>query len=63
MNAMLNRVYADYLMPSRLGEYESLVRAVAAAGYAQLSVRDFIRQVRRSQTTAPSPATIRTKSP
>jgi len=45
MNAMLNRVYADYLMPSRLGEYEALVREVAAAGYAQLSVRDFYRQV------------------
>jgi hypothetical protein len=45
MNAMLNRVYADYLMPSRLGEYEALVRKAAAAGYAQLSVRDFFRQV------------------
>lgn len=44
MNAILNRVYADYLMPSRLGEYEALVREVAAAGYAQLSVRDFFRQ-------------------
>jgi hypothetical protein len=45
MNAMLNRVYADYLMPSRLGAYENLVREVAAAGYAQLSVREFFRQV------------------
>jgi len=44
MNAMLNRVYADYLMPSRLGEYEALVREVADAGYAQLSVREFFRQ-------------------
>lgn len=44
MNAMLNRVYADYLMPSRLGEYDTLVREVASAGYAQLSVREFFRQ-------------------
>lgn len=44
MNAMLNRVYADYLMPSRLGEYDALVREVASAGYAQLSVREFFRQ-------------------
>ena len=45
MNAMLNRVYTDYLMPSRLGEYEALLREVAAAGHAQLSVREFYRQV------------------
>ncbi|RZA36443.1 MAG: hypothetical protein EOP92_05380 [Lysobacteraceae bacterium] len=49
MIAMLNRVYADYLMPSRLGEYEALVREVAAAGYAQLSVRDFFRQIQGAQ--------------
>jgi hypothetical protein len=42
---MLNRVYSDYLMPSRLGEYEALVHDVAAAGYAQLSVREFFRQI------------------
>ena len=48
MNAMLNRVYTDYLMPSRLGEYEALLREVAAAGHAQLSVREFYRQVSSS---------------
>ncbi|SFB85461.1 hypothetical protein SAMN05216204_10295 [Massilia yuzhufengensis] len=45
MTAMLNRVYADYLMPSRLGEYEALVRDVAAAGYTQMSVREFFRDI------------------
>ncbi|MGH8855478.1 MAG: hypothetical protein ACREWI_14530 [Telluria sp.] len=43
MTNMLNRIYSDYLMPSRLGEYETLVREVASAGYAQLSVREFFR--------------------
>jgi hypothetical protein len=54
MNAMLNRVYADYLMPSRLGEYDALVREVAAAGYAQLSVREFHRQAHANGPAARS---------
>lgn len=41
--SMLNRIYADYPKPSRLVEYEALVRDVARAGYAQLSVREFFR--------------------
>jgi hypothetical protein len=32
-------------MPSRLVEYEALVRDVASAGYAQLSVREFFRDI------------------
>jgi hypothetical protein len=38
-----NRVYADYLMPSRLHEYEALLTAAQEAGYAQMSVRSFFR--------------------
>ncbi|MFP5394116.1 MAG: hypothetical protein ACLGI6_21675, partial [Gammaproteobacteria bacterium] len=36
--------YSDYLMPSRLAEYESLVTAAQAEGYAQVSVREFLRR-------------------
>jgi len=43
MKTLLNRVYSDYLMPSRLGEYEHLLQQAAAMGYAQLPVRDFFR--------------------
>ena len=43
MNTLANRVYRDYLMPSRLGEYESLLQLAQAAGYTQLSVRAFYR--------------------
>lgn len=39
MNTMFSRLYCDYLMPSRLGAYENLVRAAHKAGYAQTSVR------------------------
>ena len=42
MKALLNRIYSDYLMPSRLGQYEDLLLAAAEAGYRQQSVRDFL---------------------
>jgi len=48
MKTLLNRLYADYLMPSRLGEYAALLRAAAEAGYAQVSVRSFFRDRHRS---------------
>lgn len=43
MNTILNRIYSDYLMPSRLAKYEALLRQASEAGYAQLSVRSFFR--------------------
>jgi hypothetical protein len=46
MNMLLNRLYSDYLMPSRLTEYEALLARAAQCGYRQLSVRDFHRAVR-----------------
>lgn len=42
MNTLLNRLYSDYLMPSRLGQYEDLVRAAKDLGYDQLSLREFL---------------------
>jgi hypothetical protein len=50
MNMLLNRLYSDYLMPSRLAEYEALLARAAQCGYRQLSVRDFHRAVRRQGT-------------
>jgi hypothetical protein len=43
MKSVLNRIYSDYLMPSRLAKYEALLRVAGEAGYAQLSVRSFFR--------------------
>ena len=40
---LFNRIYADYLMPSRLGEYEALLYAANEAGYTQTTVRHFFR--------------------
>ncbi len=45
MISLLNRLYADYLMPSRLGEYEALLKRARDAGYVQTSVRNFHREL------------------
>lgn len=42
MKTLLKRVYSDYLMPSRLAEYEALVRQAQQAGYHQMSLRAFV---------------------
>lgn len=50
MKTTIARIYRDYLMPLRLGHYNALLQAAARAGYAQLSVRDFLHceQVKRA---------------
>jgi hypothetical protein len=47
MKSLFNRLYADYLMPSRLGEYEAVLQQAASTGYAQMTVRDFHRGLRQ----------------
>ncbi|WP_198118745.1 hypothetical protein [Massilia rhizosphaerae] len=51
MKTLLNRLYSDYLMPSRLSEYDALLVRAAERGYRQISVRDFHRAIGRD--TAP----------
>ncbi len=41
MNTLAQRLYAHYLMPSRLAQYARLVGHAKDLGYAQSSVRDF----------------------
>jgi hypothetical protein len=50
MNAMLSRLYCDYLMPSQLAAYEDLVRAAHKAGYAQTGVRLYHDMVSKGRT-------------
>jgi hypothetical protein len=45
MSTLLNRVYSDYLMPSRLGQYEALLLQAKESGFAQLSVRAFFQSL------------------
>lgn len=48
-NALLNRLYADYLMPSRLRVFEDIIVAALDNGYTQMSARDFWGIVRRGE--------------
>lgn len=41
MNALFNRLYHDYLMPSQFAAYEHLVQEAKKAGYSQISVRQY----------------------
>ena len=52
MKRIVHRIYSDYLMPSRLRHYDALLQETAEAGYAQVSVRDFLHgeQGRRGKT-------------
>ncbi len=45
MKTIMHRLYSDYLMPSRLDQYDALLQAASEAGYCQQSVRDFLRPV------------------
>lgn len=45
MNNFINRVYGNYLMPSRLQHYEELLRRGIDAGYRQTSIRAFFRSM------------------
>lgn len=49
MKALLNRIYSDYLMPSRLHEYDALLQAAQQAGYQQQSVRAFLRSTKEQR--------------
>ncbi|GAB3435710.1 hypothetical protein NX773_22550 [Massilia solisilvae] len=50
MKTVFHRFYADYLMPSRLGEYEAVLRQAKEMDYAQLPVRDFFRALAQPAT-------------
>jgi hypothetical protein len=50
MKPILNRIYGDYLMPSRLAIYEELLEQARALGYAQESVRDFHASLLRGES-------------
>jgi hypothetical protein len=49
MKSLINRLYSDYAMPSRLAAYEDFVRAAHKAGYTQTSVRRFFNALRERQ--------------
>ena len=51
MKTILNRLYGDYVMPSRLSCYADFVRLASDAGYTQTSVRQLVRSFSEWQPT------------
>lgn len=45
MKKLFNRLYSDYLMPSRLRRYEELVCLALNSGYLQISIRLFLKSL------------------
>jgi len=45
LTVIKNRVYNDYLMSSRLDEYERIIKELNASGYEQLSVREYNKRL------------------
>ena len=54
MKTLFNRLYSDYLMPSRLDKYEALLQTASERGYRQTSVREFLR----APSSADRPSTL-----
>lgn len=50
MTTVFGRLYCDYLMPSKLAEYEEVVCAAHQAGYTQTSVRGYFDLVREGRS-------------
>jgi hypothetical protein len=46
MRTLCNRLYSDYVMPSRLTMHEQFIRAARDSGYLQTSVRDYFASLR-----------------
>jgi hypothetical protein len=45
LRATVERIYADFLMPSRLGEYRRLLETALAGGYRVVSIEGFWRSI------------------
>lgn len=57
MKTLANRLYADYLMPTRLPRYEALLAQARDHGYRQTSVRSWLHAL-RSGTAGRSPVLV-----
>ncbi len=46
VKAIFNRIYADYLMHSRLKEYEKIIQSVLKEGFVFITYRDYVQGFR-----------------
>ncbi len=47
--SIINRLYSDFLLPSRMGEYENLLRFAISQGYVHLTIRDYFSKLRNGE--------------
>jgi hypothetical protein len=52
MKRIFNRIYSDYMMPSRLDQHEKILVAALNAGYTPTSLRDFSRLLKTGAVPA-----------
>ena len=43
-----NRIYSDYFMPSRLDEYENIIKNLSEAGYEHITFRDYNQKLKNN---------------
>ena len=41
LEVIKNRIYGDYFMPSRLDEYEKVIKNLSEVGYEHITLRDY----------------------
>lgn len=49
--SVLNRIYSDYFLPSRLGEYERLLSTAVKEGYRHLTIPEFYSLAKSNSLT------------
>lgn len=47
LKTIKNRIYGDYLMPSRLNEYEQLIKKLLIEGYEHITIREYQHKLKR----------------
>ena len=52
LTTIKNRIYADYLMPSRVNEYEKIIKMLVDNEYEILTVRDYYKKLKTNSLNA-----------
>lgn len=48
LKVIINRIYSDYLMPSRLDEYENIIKETLDDGYIHLTLKEYCKILRNN---------------
>ncbi len=48
LRTIFNRIYADYLMPSRLREYEEIIQSSLSEGFIHITYAEYVQKLKNS---------------